>query len=55
MGGELNQAPALFWEKIPARDLRAARARADALLEPLRAPDGSLRRALEFCYTRGTW
>ncbi len=47
-----NQAPALFWEKIPPRDLRAARARAGALLEPLRAPDGSLRRGLEFCYTR---
>jgi len=47
-----NQAPALFWEKIPEQDLRAARARAGALLEPLRAPDGSLRRGLEFCYTR---
>jgi SAM-dependent methyltransferase len=47
-----NQAPALFWEKIPEPDLRAARARAVALLEPLRAPDGSLRRGLGFCYTR---
>jgi hypothetical protein len=26
--------------------------RAVALLEPLRAPDGSLRRGLGFCYTR---
>ncbi len=47
-----NQAPALFWEKIPEPELRAARARAVALLEPLRAPDGSLRRGLGFCYTR---
>jgi SAM-dependent methyltransferase len=43
-----NQAPALFWEKIPEPDLRAGRARAVAL----RAPDGSLRRGLGFCYTR---
>jgi hypothetical protein len=47
-----NQAPALFWGKIPEPELRAARARAVALLEPLRAPDGSLRRGLGFCYTR---
>jgi SAM-dependent methyltransferase len=47
-----NQAPALFWEKIPEPELRAGRARAVALLEPLRAPDGSLRRGLGFCYTR---
>ena len=47
-----NQAPAAGWEKIPAPDLRTARARAGALLEPLRAADGSLRRGLEFCYTR---
>ena len=47
-----NQAPALFWEKIPEPELRTARARAVALLEPLRAPDGSLRRGLGFCYTR---
>jgi SAM-dependent methyltransferase len=47
-----NQAPALFWDKIPEPDLRAARARAVALLEPLRAADGSLRRGLGFCYTR---
>jgi ubiquinone/menaquinone biosynthesis C-methylase UbiE len=49
-----NQAPALFWAKIPEPDLRAARARAGALLGPLRAADGSLRRGLGFCYTRGT-
>jgi hypothetical protein len=47
-----NQAPAASWEKIPAPDLRTARGRAGALLEPLRTPDGSLRRGLEFCYTR---
>jgi hypothetical protein len=47
-----TQAPALFWEKIPEPELRAGRARAVALLEPLRAPDGSLRRGLGFCYTR---
>ncbi len=47
-----NQAPALFWEKIPEPELRAARARAGALLDPLRAPDGSLHRGLRFCYTR---
>jgi len=47
-----NQAPALFWEKIPEPELRAARARAGALLDPLRAADGSLRRGLRFCYTR---
>ena len=47
-----NQAPALFWDKIPEPELRAARARAVALLEPLRAPDGSLRRGLGFCSTR---
>ena len=45
-------APALFWDKIPEPELRAGRARAVALLEPLRAPDGSLRRGLGFCYTR---
>ena len=49
-----RQAPALFWEQIPARDLRTARARASALLEPMRAPDGSLRRGLVFCYTRAS-
>ncbi len=49
-----NQAPALFWEQIPEPELRAARARATALLEPLRAADGSLRRGLGFCYTRAT-
>ncbi len=47
-----NQAPALFWSDIGERDLRAARSRAGGLLEPLRAPDGSLRRGLEFCYAR---
>ena len=47
-----NLAPALCWATIPERDLRTARARAEALLEPLRAPDGSLRRRLGFCYTR---
>lgn len=49
-----NQAPALFWEKIPEPDLQTARARAIALLEPLRAADGSLRRGLGFCYTRAS-
>ena len=49
-----NQAPALFWEKIPEPELQAARARAIALLEPLRAADGSLRRGLGFCYTRAS-
>jgi SAM-dependent methyltransferase len=49
-----KQAPALFWAPIPAADLRAARARAGTLLEPLRAADGSLRRGLGFCYTRAS-
>jgi hypothetical protein len=49
-----NQAPALFWEKIAEPDLQAARDRATALLEPLRAADGSLRRGLGFCYTRAS-
>jgi len=40
-----------FWEKIPERELRAARARAGALLDPLRAADGRLRRGLRFCRT----
>ena len=54
-GASRNQAPAMFWETIPEPELRAARARAGALLEPLRAPDGSLRRGLGFCYTRASW